>query len=305
MRTSRSKSLVSDFAEQLETVRRLSPHTVRNYLSDLLQFEAFLIGRKVIAWQIDPRNVQGIDRFHVRTHLAALTKVKQPASVARKLAVLRTFFRFVKDAGFRTDDPTAVVAGPKVPRKIPRVADENLIRELLSLPDTQEAAGLRDRAMLEMLYGCGLRVAELVALNLSGVDPDQQEVRVTGKGAKERIVPMGEYAVEAVEAYLRKRPAGNEALFLNSRGERITTRGVTFLLDRYLRKLSARVHLSPHSLRHSFATHLLDRGADLRAIQELLGHSNLATTERYTSVTVEKLKRVYRASHPRADRVGT
>lgn len=303
MKSRSRKSLLWEFREHAQRVRRLSPHTLRNYVSDLLQFEAFLLGRNVIRWEIDAKNVHTIDRYHLRSYLADLHKGKRASSIARKTAVLRTFFRFVKDQGYRSDDPTAIIAGPKVPKKIPRVADEKLLRELLTLPDTGKPQGWRDRAMLEMLYGCGLRVAELVALDVLDMDLSEQEVRVLGKGEKERVVPMGEYAAEAVEKYLAKRSAKSSVLFLNARGGRLTTRGVTFLLDQYLRQLSTRVAISPHSLRHSFATHLLDRGADLRVIQELLGHSNLATTERYTHVTVEKLKQVYDASHPRASRV--
>ncbi|MFH1262567.1 MAG: tyrosine recombinase XerC [Pseudomonadota bacterium] len=303
METSNHKSLVFEFIEQLRTVRRLSPHTVRNYLSDLIQFEGFLAGRKIVPREIDPGNAATIDRFHVRTYLSTLHKGKKAASIARKIAVLRTFFHFLKESGVRPDDPTVTITGPKVPKRLPRVADESLIRELISLPDAEKIAGVRDRAILEMLYGCGLRVAELVALDLPDVDLDEREARVLGKGNKERIVPIGDYAAEALMVYLAKRPIGPDALFLNARRGRLTTRGVTYLLDGYLRRLSTRVHLSPHALRHSFATHLLERGADLRAIQELLGHSNLATTERYTRVTLEKLKQVYHDSHPRADRV--
>lgn len=302
MKKDANRSLVSEFAVHLGDVRRLSPHTLRNYVSDLRQFESFLLGRGKIGRSIDPDNAPSIDRFLIRTYLATLHGGREPASVARKAASLRTFFRYLKDEGFRADDPTRGLSGPKVPKRVPRVADEKLLNELLSLPDPATVAGLRDRAILETLYGCGLRVAELVAIDLPDLDLAERQVRVRGKGRKERIVPLGDYAAEALELYLGKRGPGGPALFRNARGGRLTTRGVTFLLDGYLRKLSVRVALSPHALRHSFATHLLDRGADLRAIQELLGHSNLSTTERYTHVTVEKLKRVYDDAHPRADR---
>lgn len=301
--------LLVRFEKYLREIRQLSPHTVRNYLSDLEQFESHLKGKGVIDDRLTEKNVVHLDRFHIRGFLASMHGTKAPASVARKLATLRTFFRQVRREQLRDDDPTEIVTGPKVPKRMPRVAEESVLTELVSIPTTETVLGLRDRALLELLYGSGLRAQEAVSMDLPDVDLDRLEVRVLGKGRKERLVPIGDCTADAIGAYflrrgeLLKNSTRNSALFLNAHGGRLTPRGLAVILDRHLRRLSTRIKLSPHALRHSFATHLLERGADLRSIQELLGHSNLATTEKYTHVTLGRLKKVYDVAHPRARRV--
>lgn len=305
------ESLIVRFEGHLSQVRRCSSHTVRNYVSDLRQFEVYLLSRKTIAGELTPFNIRGIDRFHLRGFLASLHGRRASSSAARKLSSIRTFFAEMLRQGFVKADPTELVDGPKVPRKIPSVADAASVGRLMEAPSDDTAAASRDRALLELLYGSGLRAAEAVALNLQDLSEDRMEVRVTGKGRKARVVPLGEYSMEALRAYVAIRPtlvpAGKktDAVFLNARGGRLTTRGLALILEKHLRSLPERLKISPHGLRHSFATHLLDGGADLRSIQELLGHSNLATTERYTQVSLGQLRRVHTQSHPRARRTSS
>ena len=301
-------SLPRKFERFLTGVRRLSPHTTRNYLSDLYQFESYLEKKRKSKSILTEVAVGSIDHYDVRGFLARFHGKLAPSSIARKLASLRAFFSYIVREGFRNDHPTDRIVGPKLPKRVPEVADIALLKELLSLPKQGTRLGSRDCALLEILYGCGLRASEIVGLDVEDVDHSNKTLRVRGKGNKERVVPMGEYALEAFVRYgkalktLRAKDRDLTALFLNARGRRLTTRGLSFILSKYLVKLSRRVHLSPHALRHSFATHLLDRGADLRTIQELLGHSSLATTEKYTHVTLGKLKEVHRLAHPRAER---
>ncbi len=295
------------FGNFLKEVRRLSPHTVRNYLSDIEQFESFLRNKKVIDKGLTPSNLPKIDRYHVRGFLSTLHEEHAPASISRKLATIRVFFAEMARQQLITSDPTESVSGPKIPKRVPQVASESVLKELIAIPPEDQAAGLRDRALFELLYGSGLRAAEAVGLDLEDIDLDQREVRVRGKGDKDRIVPLGEFACDALRMYRNERHQLQKkettlAFFLNVRGGRLTTRGLAVILEKHLRTLSTRVKLSPHTLRHSFATHLLDHGADLRVIQELLGHASLATTEKYTNVTLGKLRKVHAESHPRAKR---
>lgn len=304
-----SESLILRFEAHLSQVRRCSIHTVRNYISDLHQFESFLKERKAIPDTLTASNIGSIDRYSVRGFLSSLHGKKKAASSARKLSSLRTFFAEMQRQGFLKEDPTELVDGPKVPKRIPEVAEAAVLSSLLEIPNCETPAGLRDRALLELLYGSGLRAAEAVALNLEDVSLESAEVRVMGKGLKQRVVPLGEYSSAALRSYMSRRlkvvnlGKSTRALFVNLRGTRLSTRGLAMILEKHLRSLPERLKISPHGLRHSFATHLLDGGADLRAIQELLGHSNLATTERYTQVSLGRLKKVHDQSHPRARRV--
>jgi integrase/recombinase XerD len=230
------------------------------------------------------------------------------SSVARSLSAVRAFHRFCLTEGDVERDPTAGVVRPKLPRRLPRPLTVEEMRRLLDAPRHETPAGSRDRAFLELLYGAGLRVSELVSLDVDDVDLELPGVRVLGKGGRERDVPIGTYAVRALEDYLvRARPelasrASGSALFLNQRGGRLTRQGVTLLLERSARSAGIRRRVSPHVLRHSFATHLLEGGADVRVVQELLGHASVATTQIYTLVTREHLLEVYATSHPRARR---
>lgn len=292
---------IQSFLEDLKHRRGLSPHTVANYGSDLLQFRVFL------EESLGLTRVVEVDVLAIRSFLAHLhSRGTARASTARKLAAIRTFFRFLAREGQIERNPARLVSTPRLDRKIPPRIEEAEIDRLLEAPDASGPLGRRDRAMLELLYATGLRVGELVSLDLSRCELDERLVRVVGKGNKERIVPFGEPAEEAIRSYLvdRRRLVqlgdGTDALFLNARGGRLTARSVRRLMERYLRQAALRSGLSPHSLRHAFATHLLEHGCDLRSIQELLGHESLSTTQKYTQLSTQKLLEVYEKSHPKA-----
>jgi integrase/recombinase XerC len=299
--------LIEQFLEHLRYERNVSSHTLRNYSSDLEQFLNFLTaGGKRKA-----PDVSGIDHLTIREWLASLhTDQKKKSSIARKLAALRTFFQFLVREGVLELNPAKLVATPKLEKKLPKhLSIEEAIRFIES-PDPETDLGKRDRAMLELMYATGVRVAELTTLNLADVDFRNQLVRVTGKRRKQRIVPFGEPASVAIRSYLDVRDKfllnapiskrDEEVLFLNYQGTRITTRSVGRMVEKYIRICAGRHDISPHALRHSFATHLLDSGADLRDIQELLGHARLSTTQVYTHVSMEKLIEVYDKAHPKA-----
>jgi integrase/recombinase XerC len=300
-------SLIEQFLEHLRYERNVSSHTLRNYSSDLEQFLNFLTdGNKRNAPEVSE-----IDHLTIREWLASLhTNQKKKSSIARKLAALRTFFQFLVREGILELNPAKLVATPKLEKKLPKhLSIEEAIR-FIETPDPETDLGKRDRAMLELLYATGVRVAELTTLNLADVDFRNQLVRVTGKRRKQRIVPFGDPAGAAIRNYLDVRDKflfnapvskrDEEALFLNYQGTRITTRSVGRMVEKYIRVCAGMHNISPHALRHSFATHLLDSGADLRDIQELLGHARLSTTQVYTHVSMEKLIDVYDKAHPKA-----
>ncbi len=298
---------LEEFLRHLRYERNLSPHTLRNYASDIEQFKQHL-------FNVEKRSdipVDEIDRLTIREWMASLHGDHKKASIARKLASLRTFFQFLVREGKIDANPAKQVATPKIERKLPKhLSVEDAIR-FIETPDSNTGLGCRDRAILEFLYATGIRVGELVNIDLGDVDVDERMVRVTGKRKKQRIVPFGEPALEALQTYIAgprnqfidNCPAANrddKALFLNYQGTRITTRSVGRMVDKYI-KICANIHdISPHSLRHTFATHLLDSGADLLDIKELLGHARLSTTQIYTQVSMEKMIEVYDRSHPKA-----
>jgi integrase/recombinase XerC len=293
------------FLEDLEHRRGVSAHTIKSYRADLDQFTRFLVDE----WGMDPNKLtpKDVDVLTLRGFLAHLHgKGTARSSIARKLAALRTFFRFLTREGRLEKNPARLISTPRQEKKIPGRLEEKEVEKLLDCPDTSDPLGRRDQAILELFYATGLRVGELVGLDRSSVERDAQLVRAKGKGRKERLVPYGEPAAEALDRYLRdrrqlaKRGPGTDALFLNARGQRLTVRSVHRLVRKYLRQAALRSGLSPHSLRHAFATHLLERGADLRSIQELLGHSSLSTTQKYTHLSTAKLLKVYEKSHPKA-----
>jgi integrase/recombinase XerC len=289
------------FVLHLRTERRASPHTVMAYERDLSGLIAF-------AHEQACDDVEAIDLYLLRGWLGQLARTQASSSVARKVAAVRTWMRWLRRRGVLTKSPADDLASPKVRRQLPTFLSVDLAKQVVEAPD-ESAVGLRDRAVLELLYGSGLRVGELVRLNREDVDLANATGRVLGKGGKERIVPLGRPCVAAIEAYLRVRGAlvhpktGAEdprALFLARGGARLGVRRVQKLVARFGALGAGRADLHPHALRHTCATHLLDGGADLRAIQELLGHASLSTTQRYTHVSMEHLMKVYDAAHPLA-----
>jgi integrase/recombinase XerC len=292
------RASVAAFLRHLERERNASPNTIRAYGEDLAQFTGHLrreLGR-------DPRP-EDADHLAIRGFLAELhRRGLAKSSSARKLAGLRTFFRYLCREGRLETNPARVLATPRQEKRIPAVLDEAEVQALLALPGDGLAAA-RGRAILELLYATGMRCAELVSLDVGEVDLGARMVRVVGKGRKERVVLFGHRAQEALGAWLAVRRSlrpRTDALFLNARGGRLTDRSVRALVARRVAQLALARRCSPHTLRHSFATHLLTRGADLRAIQELLGHASLSTTQRYTHVDTRHLLEVYRKAHPRA-----
>jgi integrase/recombinase XerC len=292
---------IRKFLDDLKHRRGLSAHTVASYGSDLHQFQVFLEESQGVSRLADV-DVLAIRSFLAHLHASGLER----SSIARKLAAIRTFFRYLTREGRIAKNPARLVSTPRLDRKIPARIEETEVGRLLEAPDAGAPLGRRDRAMLELLYATGLRVGELVAVDVSSCDFDERLLRVQGKGGKERIVPFGEPAEEALRLYLGDRRElvargeGTDALFLNSRGGRLTARSVRRLMDRYLRVAALRAGLSPHSLRHAFATHLLEHGCDLRSIQELLGHESLSTTQKYVNLSTQKLLEVYEKTHPKA-----
>ncbi|MCA1613949.1 MAG: tyrosine recombinase XerC [Acidobacteria bacterium] len=288
-----------------------SEHTLRNYRIDLTQFHDHLAPPDPATGARRDFDIKQIDHITIREWLSALyTANKQKSSVARKIAALRTFFQFLVREGVVEANPAKLVSTPRLEKKLPsHLSVEDMVR-FIETPDTQTDLGKRDRAILEMLYGTGVRVSELTKLNLRDIDFKNKMVKVTGKRRKQRVVPFGDPALHALVEYLQVRntflnhtPAAErdeQAVFLNYQGTRITTRSVGRMIDKYITECAGIHNISPHSLRHSFATHLLDNGADLRHIQELLGHARLSTTQIYTHVSMEKLIEVYDKSHPKA-----
>lgn len=288
------------FEEHLHLERNLSPHTLAAYGRDLREFQAFLQAQA--AGATGGEEMLGrIDQILLRRYLAQLHKKNSKTSIGRKLAALRTFFRYlVREGGLKTN-PGELVGTPRREKALPKTLSVDEAFALMDGGKGEDLLALRDRAIVETLYSCGLRVSELTGLDVCGLDLEQGLVRVTGKGSKERIVPVGSKALAALAAYLQARgnPAAQTPLFLNHRGGRLTPRSVERNLKRQLLEGGLTKNATPHSLRHSFATHLLDGGADLRSIQELLGHASLSTTQKYTQVSVDQLMAVYDRAHPR------
>jgi tyrosine recombinase XerC len=295
------------FRGYLEKERSASPHTVRGYLTDLDGFREYLESLPGLTGT----GLDDIDRTVIRNYLAYLyRRGNSKPTAARKLSTLKTFYKFLCARGLAAENPTVTFHGPKLPRKLPRYLDETSAAVLVEFPREDKFAAVRDRAMLETLYGAGLRAGEVVGLDLDDVDLFSGTVKVKGKGDKVRVVPLGDTAVEAVKRYLDFRalllssrvgpPLAAEALFLNPSGGRLTSRSLQRIVKKYARQIPNVGDVSPHALRHSFATHLLDRGADLRSVKELLGHSSLSTTQIYTHLSTNRLRKIYRQAHPRA-----
>ncbi len=289
---------IEKFIRYLEIERNASKHTLVNYSIDLKSLREFL--------KEEP--IEKVDYVSLRRYLAHVKETNlSKVSIARKIASIRSFFKFLFREGIIKNNPASSLSTPKRDKHLPKFLDEKEIVLLLESPGKEDEAGLRDGAILETLYSTGIRVSELVGLNTDTVDQIGGVIKVYGKGKKERIVPIGDRALQAIRDYLKKRRASNtkdthpgKALFFNKNGGRLTDRSVRRIINKYITKTSIQQKISPHTLRHSFATHMLDHGADLRSVQELLGHANLSTTQIYTHITTERLKSAYTKAHPRA-----
>lgn len=285
---------IDKFIRYLEIERNYSAHTVLNYKLDLEDFREFSQGREL----------EKIDYLFLRQYLGLLKeKGLSTRTVGRKLSALRSFFKFLAREGYLKVNPILILSSPKLDKHLPSFMTEPETAKLIEsafAKDENDERGLRDRAMMEAFYSTGMRISELVGLNTEDIDFISGIIKVMGKGRKERIVPVGEAALSAIRKYLDRRKKKNQALFLNKNGKRITARGVRGVVGKYIRLTGLKAGVSPHTFRHSFATHLLNRGADLRTVQELLGHANLSTTQIYTHLSTEKLKSVYNKAHPHA-----
>jgi len=291
---------IERFLRYLEIEKGASPHTLNNYAKDLFQFRDYLKQQRI-------DDFAAVSYFMVRNFLAQLyTREYAKRSVARKLSALRSFYAYAVREGLADESPFGHVRTPKLEKKLPGFLYVEEMRHLLEAPDPKTPIGMRDRALLETLYATGVRVGELVGMDVRSVDLHSGIALVYGKGAKERYVPLGEHAVFALRTYLQEsRPRliadpNEPALFVNFRGTRLSDRSVRRLIDQYVARIACNKNVSPHTFRHTFATHLLEAGADLRTVQELLGHVNISTTQIYTHVTRDHLQSVYNRAHPRA-----
>jgi len=295
---------VPGFLRYLKEERNYSPCTLAAYEDDLRDFTDFLRRH----FDGGSAALDDIDHLTIRLYLGDLLERRYSRrSVARKLACLKSFFKFLHRRQIIARNPAAAVAAPRLAARIPEYLDESDMAALMDQPDQTTGTGIRDRAILELFYSTGMRLSELIGLDLENLNGENATVRVTGKGSKQRILPVGRKALEALQQWLRVRNQfvrndgkGGHALFLSARGLRLNPKGVNMLVASYISRVSEKMKKSPHILRHTFATHLLSRGADLRAVKELLGHESLSTTQVYTHVSIEHLKRVYAQAHPKS-----
>lgn len=294
---------ITQFLRYLDSERNASELTIKSYREDLLDLADFLVeqlGSEKAPGEITPRDLRG---YIAALHEAGYART----SISRKLASLRSFYRFAQRREMTDTNPAKPLRNPRGTRKLPHFLTSAEILTLLNAPSKRDTLGMRDLAILETMYSAGLRVSEVVGLNAGDLDCAEGVARIRGKGRKERLSPLGRYAVDALQAYLPKRilspkePQGREApVFVNCFGSRLTTRSVARMLEKYLKQTGLDLRTTPHTLRHSFATHLLDRGADIRSVQELLGHKSLVTTQIYTHLSTANLREVYNRAHPRA-----
>jgi integrase/recombinase XerC len=291
-----SNERVAQFLNYLAVEKNFSSHTGRAYQIDLGQFLEYLLDRK------GNKDIGQMKREDIRDFIGYLLKYGyEKSSVARKLSSLKSFYKFLVRKGIITKNPVRTVKTPKITKRLPGFLTQYQTQKMLDFSGNDEAS-IRNQAIVEVLYGAGLRASELVGLNTDDVDFHNEVILVKGKGSKERIVPLGSYAQKAIKKYLAiRKDKTNPAVFLNLQGKRLTTRSVQTIVKRMISRVADASHTNPHSLRHSFATHLLERGADLRAVQELLGHSSLSATQIYTHISVEWLKKIYDKAHPRAE----
>ena len=283
-------SYINEFMTFLKVEKGYSKNTLVSYRGDLKKFRSFFLSPKGVSDFIKDMSKKGMS----------------PASTSRALACLKSFFKYMMGEGYLDKDPTEDIRFPKLGRKLQKALGMDDATVLVESPDRKDKKSLRDKAMLEILYGCGLRASELASLNLNDVNYESGFIRCLGKGSKERIVPVGNTALKAILGYIKLsrprllRKKTSEALFVDRSGNRISRQGIWFIIKKYAKIAGIKASTSPHTLRHSFATHLLEKGADLRSVQEMLGHSNIATTQIYTNVSRERLKKVYKEAHPRA-----
>jgi tyrosine recombinase XerC len=307
------KRYIEKFLRYLEIEKNYSSHTLINYRQDLEDFSNFLNPirsphqrcgsrlRRLTSNGVKEIPLEGVDYLNLRRYLAHLKgRNLKSRSIARRFSCLRSFFKFLCHDGYLKTNPTLSISTLKVDKHLPSFLTEEEMIKLLQVAEGNDERGLRDQAILETFYSTGMRISELVGLNIEDIDFISGVTKVRGKGKKERLLPVGEYALRAIRAYLDKRRRQSLALFLNKNGRRLSTRGTRNVVHKYIRLASLSGSISAHTLRHSFATHLLNRGADLRSVQELLGHANLSTTQIYTHLTTERLKRVYQKAHPHA-----
>ena len=287
---------LADFLRYLATVKNVSPHTLRSYQSDLEQLHEFLGAQAVVqAGHQDLRRFLGL----------LLSRKTKRSSIARKLSAIRAFYKFLNREGVVASNPARLLATPRQEKRLPSVLTVDDAFRLLAGPAEHDARYLRDRAVLETLYSTGIRASELVGIDVGDINRHDRLIRIRGKGRKERIVPVGQRALDAVDAWCAARKMPLEpAVFTNPSGKRLTPRSVQRIVETYRKALGLTQKASPHTLRHSFATHLLESGADLRSIQELLGHASLSTTQRYTHLNLDALMETYDRAHPRAHRAG-
>ncbi|MCP2520075.1 tyrosine recombinase XerC [Candidatus Aminicenantes bacterium AC-708-M15] len=290
---------IENFLNYLKYQKNVSAHTIKNYRFDLYRFNEYL----------EEKNIQlnKVDNVSIRGFMAdCFKRGESKSTIARRLAAIRSFFQYLIRRGKLKDNPAKVISTPKQEKKIPSFLTEQEISTLLDSIKPSTPLEARDKAILELLYATGMRLSELVSLNLEDVNLREQLVRVKGKGKKERVIPFGRIALQSLNNYLKLRNTINKgrvdarALFLNYQGKRISPRSVERILEKYVKQLVIKRKVSPHSIRHSFASHLLSRGADLRAIQELLGHESLSTTQKYTHLNLKRLIEIYKKAHPRS-----
>jgi len=301
---------IRDFAVHMEMERNLSAHTIKSYLTDLRQFQTYLQGNAQSQEADLGLKINRPDQMVIRAYLWALHRQKvKKVTIARKLAAIRAFFKYLLREGRIKANPAELIRAPSPEKHIPAFLSVDEVLAVLNIKFKDNLSGTRDRAIMELFYSAGIRLSELTGLNIDDINFSQGLLKIRGKGKKERIVPVGGPALSAVQCYLkildefsknRRIEDANKPLFVNNRGGRLTTRSVARVVDKVVRISGIGRKISPHALRHSFATHLMDAGADLRAIQELLGHESLSTTQKYTSVSISRLMEVYDNAHPRA-----
>ena len=299
--------LLKNFLQYLQTERLYSGLTIRSYEIDLVQFLQFL-ETSLGTSKVDPKRVdkENIQKYVEELFICGLNK----KSISRKLSTIKSFFKYLQRINVIEKNPVANIHSPKLDKSLPVVMNEEEIRRLMQLPPENDWEGLRDRAILELFYGCGIRLSELLKLQWKQIHFNDHYIVVEGKRGKQRVLPVGQFAMDALQKYRNKKAeiAGDQFptpnVFVNVKGKPLYPLAVQNMVKKYLQKVSEQDHLSPHVLRHSFATHLLDRGADLLAVKELLGHSSLSTTQIYTHVSMDRLKSVYRKAHPRSSREG-